>query len=252
MAAIAPQHPHYFFSADFGNLFPQMVTVSVIAHVLALAAFIFVPALLPHAPAPLPKTVEVELVNNLPKGPGMGPMAPDRTQEAARRQNTLPEMQRKQKVTTPDDVKLTKDRINPTNRLSAQDRQRMSAVEMLREKRAFMETTGGGGTATASTTGVLGIYLAKLQSQILSAWSLPGGLSDANMQKIVKIRIYLSPQGVVIKQVTTQASGFDPLDRSCASAILKATPLPPPPTLLADDLATKGITIRFHPLDKQH
>jgi TonB family protein len=249
MAAHAP-HPHYLFAVDFPRLFPQMVGASVIAHIFALITFIMLPRLLPGPPPPLPKEIDVDLSYNLPKGPNIGPIAPTRAQDAARLQNT--EGQRPKPKTSADEVKLTKAHTEETNKLSMHDRQRIDAIERLKEKKALQETAGGGGTGQASTTGVLGIYISSLQSQIMSVWSLPGGLPGEYLQKTVVVRIFLGPNGAVIKKVTSQPSGFEPLDRSCDSAILKASPLPPPPTLLADELRTKGILIRFHPSDKQH
>lgn len=244
----------YLFAINFERLIAQATAVSLFGHVLALAAFIFLPGIF-GSDRVLPQPIEVDLSYSLPKGPGLGPMAPDRDQAAVRTadprrlSDIMKEREQKQSA---DAVKLTEHRQVETNKLGWKDRQRLEAIEKLREKRALIDSVGGGGQGTSSTTGVLGIYIANVRSRILSVWSLPGGLPADLLEKMVYVRIYVAANGSVLKQEMAKPSGFEPLDRSCSSAIVKASPLPPPPSLLADELRNKGIVIRFIPREKQH
>jgi TonB family protein len=254
MSAVA-RRVRFLFSADLERLFTQMVVASVVVHIMCAAAVVLAPKYLGGPARPAPAAIQVDLTYNLPKGPGMGPMAPDRDQAAIRQSDPrrMAEImkERAEKIDA-DTVKLANRREVNTNKLGWKDRQRLEAIEKLREKHALMDTVGGGGTARGSSTGVLGIYIANLQSRILSVWSLPGGLPNEYLEKTVYVRIYVGQSGNVIRQEMSRPSGFEPLDRSCQSAIVKASPLPPPPTLLADELRNSGILIRFHPIEKQH
>jgi len=243
------------FAIDYDRLFRQMIVVSAVVHVVAFVAMLVLPGLFPGPALDPAKAIEVDLAAVLPKGPGLGPMAPDRDQDAVRRSDTRRlqeiEEERKQEYDA-DTVKMTERKRVNTNKLAWRDQQRMSAVEKLRQKkRAAMETTGGGGAAEVSTTGILSIYTAKVKSQIIASWTLPGGLPQKYFETQVYVLITIAPSGTIMSKALTRSSGFEPLDRSCLSAIIKASPLPPPPSLLADDLRTKGILVRFNPKLKQ-
>lgn len=243
------------FSIDYDRLFTQMIAVSLAAHVVAFAAMLVVPGMFPDQAPELSKAIEVDLTAQLPKGPGLGPMAPDRNLEAVRRSDARKardiENERKQEYSA-DTVKLTQRKQVNTNKLGWRDQQRQSAVEKLRQKkRAAMEATGGGGAGEVSTTGILSIYKAKVKSQIIASWTLPGGLPQKYFETRVNVLITIAPSGKIITKALTRSSKFAPLDRSCLSAVIKASPLPPPPSLLADDLRTKGILVRFNPKLKQ-
>jgi TonB family protein len=252
--AAAAHRVRYVFSANLERLFPQMVAVSIVVHAVTAFSVIVLPMILNLEPAAPPRNViDIDLSYNLPKGPSLGPMAPDRDQAAIRQSDPrkLSEImkERAEKIDA-DTMKDTSRRQVETNKLGWKDRQRMDAIEKLREKRALMESTGGGGSGTTSTTGVLGIYIANVKSRILSVWSLPGGLPEEYLKKPVLVDVYIAPSGSVIKKVVIRPSGFEPLDRSIESAVMKASPLPPPPALLVDDLKTKGMTLRFFASEK--
>ncbi len=245
---------HYLLSISPERLLGQMIALSLVFHIVAFVVFVFAPELLAGSPPAEPETIEIDLAYDLPKGPGLGPKAPDRNQAAVRTSDPRKSKdimeERKQKITA-DTVKITKKRDVTTNRLGWKDKARMQAIERMREKKALIDSTGGGGAGKKSTTGVLGIYISNIQGRILSVWSLPGGLPEEYLRTTVKVRVYVSSSGSIIKKVLIKPSGFAPLDRSCLSAITKASPLPPPPKLLAQDLRVKGITVRFHPIKKK-
>ncbi|HPQ70738.1 MAG TPA: TonB family protein [bacterium] len=244
------------FAIDYDRLFGQMIVVSVTVHVVAFVAMLVLPGMFPSSQLDPSKAIEVDLTAQLPKGPGLGPMAPDRTLEAVRRSDArrMEDIQKERdQEYNADTVKLTGRKQVNTNKLGWRDQQRQSAVEKLRQKkRAAMEATGGGGAGEVSTTGILSIYKAKVKSQIIASWTLPGGLPQKYFDTQVYVLITIAPSGTIMSKVLTRSSGFEPLDRSCLSAVIKASPLPPPPSLLADDLRTKGILVRFNPKLKQH
>lgn len=250
-------HPaiRYILAIDPEKLLTQMIALSLVLHFAAVGVAIFTPQLFGPSARAFPEAIEVDLSYNLPKGPGLGPLAPDRTQAAVRqsdpRKSTDIMEERQQKISA-DTLKEAKRRDVTTNKLGWKDRRRMDALDRLREKKALVDSTGGGGAGQTSTKGVLGIYISNIQSRILSVWSLPGGLPEEYLRRTIQVQVYVSPTGSVISKVLVSPSGFEPLDRSCMSAVVKSSPLPPPPTLLADELRTKGLTVRFHPLKKKH
>jgi len=254
MSAIS-DYPHRILSVNYERLFTQMIVLSVAAHFAVFVLALTLPGLLPQKAQPEPKAIDVDLTNILPKGPSLGPKAPDITQEAARHSDPRKAseiMKEKQEQYDSNTVKLTEKRQVVTNKLDWKDRMRMEAIEKVRQQKALMESVGGGGTGETSTSGILGIYIAKVKSQILAVWSLPGGLPEKYLEKIVQVRVFIAPSGNIIDKTLVNGTGFEPLDRSCLSAVVKANPLPPPPAVLADELKKKGILVRFHPIEKQH
>ncbi len=257
MATVTIARPHRLFSLDYERLFTQMIVVSIVVHLVAFVAAIVVPRFLPQKPPPKPPTIEIDLNVALPKGPGLGTQAPDRNQIAVRRSDSRPLdqiRQEKQQELDNDTVRPTDRRPVNTNRLAFQDQLAMhAAVERVRQRQqAAMESVGGGGTSDVSTTGVLNSYLALIRTRVMRVWTLPGGLPEGALEKTIKVRIYIGTGGDIINQSLVGPSGFEPLDRSCVSAVLKASPLPPPPVLLQDKLRDEGMVIRFHPREAQH
>jgi TonB family protein len=150
-------------------------------------------------------------------------------------------------------VRPTDRRPVPTNRLAFQDQLEMhAAIQRIRDRQSIMESVGGGGTGDVSTSGILANYIALIRSRILRVWTLPGGLPEGFLEKTIKVQIFIGSDGQIVNQVLVEPSGFEPLDRSCQSAVLKANPLPAPPALLQDKLRAEGMVIRFHPRDKRH
>jgi TonB family protein len=250
--------PHRLFSLDYERLFTQMIVVSVVVHIGALIAAIALPGLFPSKPPAPPPSIEIDLSVALPKGPGLSTQAPDQNQAAVRRSDprSMQDIQReRQQELDNDTVRPTDRRPVPTNRLGFQDQLAMhAAVERIRQRHdePLMETVGGGGAGDVSTSGILANYIALVRSRILRVWTLPGGLPNEYLVREIKVRVYIAPSGEIINQVLAAPSGFEPLDRSCQSAVLKASPLPSPPLLLQDRLRTQGIDIYFHPREKKH
>ncbi len=128
--ALAPAM-RYLLSVNPERLLGEMIALSLVAHVVVFGTFIFAPDVF-GSQIPDAQIIEVDLTYDLPKGPGMGPKAPDRDQEAVRKSDPrkLQEIIDEAKQTiTKDTVKVAKKKHVPTNKLAWKDRQRMRAIE---------------------------------------------------------------------------------------------------------------------------
>lgn len=251
---------HRIFSDHYDRLFVQMVAVSVAAHIFAFAAIIILPELLPQSSRNFPEVIEIDLAAlKLPKGAGLGTELPDQNREAVRRsdprkmQEIVDERRQERDADT---VRPTDRRKVETKRLGWRDQQAIQdAIDRVRDeqrKKRIMESQGGGGTGDVNTSGILSNYIALVRSQIMRVWSLPGGLPREYLQRTINVRIFVAPSGKIVKKLLVRPSNFEPLDRSCLSAVVKASPLQAPPALLREKLQNEGILIRFHPREKSN
>ena len=105
----------------------------------------------------------------------------------------------------------------------------LSRIKELRKKKAEspkgVEVTGGGGD-----------YSSLISRMIWQQWFYPD-MGKSGLEVIISIRI--AKDGRVISQRIERSSGDVLFDRSAMNAILKASPLPPPPKEMA-------IGVRFY------
>jgi colicin import membrane protein len=114
------------------------------------------------------------------------------------------------------------------------DEELASAIEGIRKRKQISVSSSAGATGK-QTVAASDAYSALIQQQILSEWIHPE--FDAYLEAIVSFRI--DKEGKVVSHRLEKSSGNKLFDRSAIKAILKASPLPPPPV-------EEEVEIRFH------
>jgi colicin import membrane protein len=88
-------------------------------------------------------------------------------------------------------------------------------------------------------------YLASIQSYVKRQWNLPHWLANGNFS--ARVRIFLDSRGNVVKREMTRSSNNSAYDERVLQAIDTSSPLPAPPSDLANLLAVDGIEVDFVP-----
>jgi TonB family protein len=245
MATVALGQSNYDM---FDRLFAVMIGASIAAHLILLITALVVPPLFNSDPEP-EKVIQIEmLIKDLPKGPNIGTQASWKNVSAARAPDhrKAAERAKKEKHETMS-MKKKAPKIK-SKRLNYKERARQTALE--RVKQLKEAKAGGGGSANKSGGNVFAIYLARVKRRLQAAWSLPPGLSPAEKSKKVVCRIKINSNGVISAQWVARSSGLPHLDRSATAAISAVGSVPPPPPLVAAELAGKGMSVTFDPMTK--
>lgn len=233
---------------NFDRLLSITIGISALLHVVVLVLGLVVPPLFASPPPPT-DVIQIEmLVKDLPKGPNIGTQAPTKTQTAARApDHTLPWKKKPEKVTGGMAMKKKAPKVK-SKRLNYKERRRSSAIDRI--KKLKEAKAGGGGESKKSGGNVFAVYLARVQRRMQAAWKLPPGLSAEDRAHKVYCRIKVGANGAIISSYVIQSSGLPHLDRSAMAAISAVGTVPPPPPLIAKELAEKGMRIAFDPLTK--
>ena len=88
-------------------------------------------------------------------------------------------------------------------------------------------------------------YLQGAYARIKSQWNLPRWLSSANLS--ARVRLYIDENGNVTRKDIVRSSNNAVYDERVMAAIEAASPLPPPPSELANRIAAQGIELDFVP-----
>lgn len=88
-------------------------------------------------------------------------------------------------------------------------------------------------------------YLRSVDRQVKQHWNLPQWLANSSLSATV--RLYIDSQGFVVKKEIVRSSGDPIFDERVTEAIEQASPLPPPPSNLANLLAVDGVELGFFP-----
>ncbi len=242
-------------SGDPFNLyFGVFWIVSVIAHLALLAVMTIATAggASANTEPDINKPIIFDLAD-LPKGPGVGPVAPKQAQKAKVNpfQGAAKKIKKKLKESDmPKNRKKvvkskTKERAHkPQQAVSAKDVLRNSAVERLKQKMAQTGEVGGGGTGKEDGGSVASIYVARVRSKIRSQWRKPSAISEADLSRSGWVRISIDDAGNLISVSIMKSSGNTKIDSSLLTAIRAASPFTRPPLELVDR-AKSGIQIPF-------
>jgi TonB family protein len=88
-------------------------------------------------------------------------------------------------------------------------------------------------------------YTEALYGTVKRHWNLPQWMANANLS--AKVQLFIDAHGNVLKKVMTHSSGNPVYDERVMNAIEAATPLPKPPSDLANLLAVRGVELEFTP-----
>lgn len=251
MAAPAPSIQTQLRSPQRG--FWYFVAVSVLSHGLAIAYYAYhsghrrptidlgdtviqtklvrlgkkrEPKLLPRkASAPKPKSNEKLLAKDTPPEPQNEAPKPDKMQEA---------------------LKKIQDQAE-------REAQRQQALQRIAERVGDDEPEGDPegsafGTETqAARLTLTQAYFAKLHDRVMTFYSLPNILSEADRRRLQAIVVIsVAADGSLLKQGFEKRSGNDSFDSALEAAVSRAAPLPAPPAFLRDTLR-QGVGLRFRP-----
>ncbi|MFV1956956.1 MAG: energy transducer TonB [bacterium] len=100
----------------------------------------------------------------------------------------------------------------------------------------------GGGSQSADIR--FRAYYDQVWARIKAAWVLPDGVAAADGKLLTVIGIRISASGVIEDQRIERSSGNIYYDQSAVRALNKASPLPPLPAELSEDILEVGINFR--------
>ncbi len=244
-------------SGDPYNLyFGVFWIVSVIGH-LGLLAFMTIATagatsgMMP--PSEIDKPIIFDLAD-LPKGSGVGPVAPKKSRAATVNPFQSAAKKIKEKIKESDMLKNKKKIVksptkkrshNPKDAVSAKDVLRNNALERLRRKMASStEEAGGGGTGEKSGGSIAAIYVARIRGKIKRKWRMPSGISKADLERSGWVTIRIDAAGNLVGASVTKSTGNTSVDSSLLAAVRSASPFARPPVELADNVSS-GIRIPF-------
>ena len=191
----------------------------------------------------------------LPKGPGIGPVAPKESRGAKVNPFQSEAKKIKEKLKESDMPKNrnkkvksnTKERSHKSqDAVSAKDVMRNNAIERLKRQMAQNSSgeVGGGGSGDKDGGSVAAIYVARVRSKIRGRWRMPSGVSAADLNKSGWVTIRIDGSGNLIGASITKSTGNTTIDSSLLAAVRSASPFNRPPLELVDR-AGSGIKIPF-------
>jgi len=240
---------------NFDALLPRMIALSVALHV---AIFIGAVHLSGRTPEPLGfRYIEATVMTG---PPGPAPRGrPDAVPAAMKKKEKEPDRKdiRKKEPEKNDSMVLPKEKSKKSRakeKEPEEPRSIDSAIERIRKShrdklglpdgdaKVSAVYPGGGGMANR----IVSLYLHKVSSTIRRNWSLPSGIArDPNLH--VKILVRIGRNGDLLERRIHQSSGITLIDQSAMNAVVKSTPFPAPPPLVAPEIEREGILFDFFP-----
>jgi colicin import membrane protein len=240
-------------------------------HALILV-FVFLQAVfLPSDPIDLRQAIRVDVVGLPEKMTELPPpAAPDIKDSAPPAPEPVKELPPKPVEAPPEpkapQVQLEKPKVKPKDLAKAQKAamaklKRRSALDKIKAEMAASSkkksTTAGKAAGQVvkgneiskgdSLTGISKIqfdeYLSSIKSKVLSNWSVPQWLMEANLKASVVVLV--DERGHVVKKTISRSSGNDIFDGQALEAVEKSSPFEPPPDRIRGVLSTSGIIFNF-------
>jgi colicin import membrane protein len=242
------QRPEHAFGRSF--------VLSAVVHIgLVLVLFLGV-RLQSHAP----DTVTVDLVEAPPPAPvaELKPVPPPKVEP--RPEVKPPPRVEKPQIAIPDKPKPkpkpkpeVKPRPDPEfqKRLQEQVAQEQKALDQQRQERELRELIAkqqadAARQAAAARTKALNEYIARIQASIRRNIP-PSAIEGIQGNPAAEVDVVQLPTGEVLSIRLRKSSGHPRYDDAIERAILKASPLPPPPSR---DLFERELKLTFRPQDK--
>lgn len=119
------------------------------------------------------------------------------------------------------------------------------------------ETTSGGVPEGAAVGAVLppddpekALYQNRIKKLVMNEWIPPLKYADPSLGLICKLVVHINERGEVLSIAWEQKSGTEPFDESARRAVLKASPLEPPPERLKWEALNEGFLFDFDTKNK--
>jgi colicin import membrane protein len=252
----------------------RAIGTSVILHIAVFIAFAVRTVFYPSTPLLIEESIRVDIVG-LPDKKTPKAALPPPAQEAPKPvAEKAPEPKAEVKPVSKPEPKVEIKPAAPTVNLDKSKQQQESALKRLEalqrlekmvQKDQAQSTNQAAAAQTApqpsaiikgnevspgtALTGIARLshqsYLASIQSYVRRQWNLPHWLANGNFN--ARVRIYLDSRGNVVKREMTQSSNNSAYDERVLQAIDTSSPLPAPPSDLANLLAVDGIEVDFVP-----
>lgn len=212
---------------------------------------------------PAPEAAVPSKPESKPEPPKPEPVKPEPAKEVAKPEppKPAPQVEIKKPDTTAVNLNKTKkDQESALKRLEAlakleKSMKSSSSAPTTSTTKASNDTSptqlvkGNQVSAGSSLTGVARLehqsYLRDAYARVKSHWNLPRWLSNANLS--AKVRLHVDESGHIIKKEFTRPSGNEVFDEKVMAAIEASSPLPAPPSSLANRLSIEGLELEFTP-----
>jgi len=120
----------------------------------------------------------------------------------------------------------------------------VAALERSRPGRGTAEGGGGRRISSEGMAALARLFSARVHEEIRSSWGVPANIPmDGTLETVVLFR--LDAKGVVKDAVVERSSGNPAFDQFCVQAVLRSSPLTPPPPELVEEVSTSGIVVTF-------
>lgn len=86
-------------------------------------------------------------------------------------------------------------------------------------------------------------FVSKIETHVKSKWFRPEWMRQQNFHS--EVQVYIDPGGKIIRYEMTKSSGDKAFDKLAIDTVEMASPVPEPPSYLAELLRTEGITLIF-------
>ena len=86
-------------------------------------------------------------------------------------------------------------------------------------------------------------YISQLETHIKQYWALPEWLARKSLQASIQLRI--DSRGLLLEKRIIKSSGQADFDDYALDAIVRANPLPPPPSKFSQLMESGGVTVHF-------
>lgn len=238
----------------------KFVWISMMSHGI-VAMLIFLRAVfIPDQPIQVQNAVRVDIValpekqTQMPLTPPSPPQAETAPPPKAKAvppapppEPDIPKMPAKKNAKSADLSKKEKEALNRLKTLEALEKIKHDVAKEKTPKAASLPIKGNQVSAGNSLTGTQKLdydrYYQDLKAKVLSEWSIPQWLSDANYK--ASVQVLIDERGYVIKKMIRRSSGNEVFDTKAMEAIEASSPLPAPPETLRGVLSTIGVTFNF-------
>ncbi len=239
--------------------------LSILAHVLLVAAFSIKFVFFPSESIIVESAVRVDLVGLPEKMQQLPPPVTEVTKETKSpppaekskpEEKTPPPPETKVAKTPPEEKAINLNKTKDKQKQAMDKLKALSAVEKLKNEMAQQDQAKNAppkpvrGNVLSAGTSLAGLnkleydqYFGHLDIHIKNYWSLPEFMQNKDYKTQVKITF--DENGFVTSKTITRSSGNIEYDNFVLDTVQRASPLPPPPEKFRDIVKYKGVILGF-------
>lgn len=169
-------------------------------------------------------------------------------QEVERKREAEAERQRQAEAAKQKQAEAERKRVAEIERKQKEEAQRRKAAEdaraqAARESELQSQLAEEEGRTQAENAGLLNQYIAMIEQRIVRNWNRP---PSARTGLECEVRVAQTPGGTVLSAQVTRCNGDAAVKQSIEAAVMRASPLPPPPD---PRLFERNLILIFRPAD---